>query len=182
MFKKFVACLLIIAPLVGCNSVSDKKDVLPPTPTPTPIPKVVGAVSRTVMVDENGAQNYPSDGFTMIKLNGQPLTSWTNCVVTNTLVSSNWSIWVATTNVNMGGFEVTNAANVAAGFATITTGAFTSVSIGEQAVTNWNEVGTYVTPTNWANFPAVTNINANGMTVTNVLKIRGVGNVLQIGD
>lgn len=73
------------------------------------IPVTVFGVWNNVVVDANGDMAGPDNAFRSIVLNGQRIDSWTNCTVTNLLVNSNWSIWVANTNVDIGNFNVTNA-------------------------------------------------------------------------
>jgi hypothetical protein len=82
-----------------------------------------GAVYQTVMVDSNRAIRFPSNGFSSITLGSSTITSWTNLAVTNVLVSSNWAAWVATTNVDMNGYDLTNAASISA-----ITGAYSTMS------------------------------------------------------
>lgn len=72
---------------------------------------------NTVMVDSNRSIVYPTLAFsnvsaTKFTLHDQTITEWTGCVVTNTLVSSNWSIWPATTNIDIGGYNISEATAV----------------------------------------------------------------------
>lgn len=144
------------------------------------IPGLCFGSVHTVMVDDNGNQVSPPSGFATIVLNGSPITNWTNCVVTNSLVSSNWSIWPSTTNVNMAGFAISNAGSLSCSNLSVTvgtigtlgvnTGNFLTANIGVAniptatiGVDNVSTANISVANISVANI-AVANISSNGFT------------------
>lgn len=142
----------------------------------TPKAEPLGATATTVMVDDNRSIVYPSAAFSNVSsalftLNGQPLTSWTNCTVTNTLVSSNWSIWVATTNVDMGGFTLTNATAIFATTISATSLAADTAAIA--ALTTFTADSATITTNSFGMATMVTGT---------VSYLRGSGGVIKVKD
>ena len=146
--KKILALGVIAVAISGCAT--------------SPVP--LSASLKTVMVDDNRSIVYPSGAFSNVSsalftLNGQPLTSWTNCTVTNLLVSSNWSVWVATTNVDIGGWDITNAATVYSTNATVETLTATAINATTSSIASLNataaNIDSLVSTTNSFSFATI---------------------------
>lgn len=165
--KRILASGILVAGLAGC--------------TTTEVP--LSASLKTVMVDDNRAIVYPVGAFSNVSaglftLNGQPLTSWTNCTVTNLLVSSNWSVWVATTNVDIGGWDITNAATVYSTNATVETLTATAINATTSSIASLN-----ATTANIDSLAATTNSFSFATIATGTITyIQAPGGVLLFKD
>lgn len=119
----------------------------------TALPSLISGIETGTGTNQT-ANLYATNSIT---LRGSVITSWQG--LTNSLDAfyiknaSNWSYYVAVSNVNVSDKELTNVA---------------AMTLGGERRTTWPSAGAGGDPTNWSYYAAVSNVNLSNNELTNV--------------
>jgi len=119
------------------------------------------------------ANNFAISNVSGFELDGEQVTAFGNTILINGMnPTSNWSAYQANHNVDIAGYNIFNTPSISISGNTQNVALTAS---GTQLLVDGQPVFTGAVPpsdtSNWANFPAVANVNVSGFDVENVTRL-----------